>query len=351
MNVLNLLHAAIRRNLFWLERLLIAGGLTVLLSQLLAAQSVYPIYWDTVILAGVFISLLFWPTFGYFALLLAALYPLGSISIYVAVLVLAIALIGQHWFIPNLGLVVLTLSAPFLNGLYLAWLVPLLGGLWWGQRGGLLAGLFGALWGKIIFGLIGLPPDWLRLAGLYPDLAPTLLRFAGLSSWQVLETLTIPLISDSTTALYHVLQIAIWAFTGWWIGRLMLEDRVQYHRPRTTIGLLAAGTLSLAFLQFLLFVWLGFESVNLIVLDSLLPTALLSLITAIFAEWLFHFFEHPWSIPVKTPPRSLTPIEHRSTYTAQAPTASDPAERTLAGETQPPSKKTDEDHLIMIELD
>lgn len=351
MNVINLLHAGIRRNLFWLERLFIAGGLTALLAQLFAAQPVYPNYWDTAITAGVFFTLLFWPTFGYFALLLAALYPLGSISIYVAVLVLAIALIGQHWFIPNLGLVVLTLSAPFLNGLYLAWLVPLLGGLWWGPRGGLLAGLLGALWGKVIFGLIGLPPDWLRLAGLYPDLAPTLLRFAGLNSWQVLETLTAPLISDSTAALYHALQIAIWAFTGWWIGRLMLKDRVQYHRPRATIGLVAAGVFSLTILQALLFLWLGFDDINPIVLDSLLPTALLSLLAGIFAELLFHFFEHPFSIPAKASPRSQPPMQRRSNPSAQVPASPHPIERASSDEPQSPSKKTDEDHLIMIELD
>ncbi len=61
--------------------------------------------------------------------LAAALYPLGEISIYLAVLVLAVALLGQHWLLPNLGLVLLVLGAPFLNGVYLAWLAPLLGGV------------------------------------------------------------------------------------------------------------------------------------------------------------------------------------------------------------------------------
>jgi len=348
MNAINLLHAAIRRNLFWLERLLIASGLTALLGQLLTTQRVYPTYWDTVVLAGVFLSLLLWPTIGYFVLILAALYPLGNISIYLAVLFLAIALIGQHWFIPNLGLVTLILSAPFLNGIYLAWLVPLLGGLWWGPRGGLFAGLIAAAWGKIVFGLLGLPPDWLKLAGLYPDLGPTLLRFRGLDSWEVLTAIAAPLTPNSTDALYHALQITIWAFTGWCIGHFSLKNWVQYQRPRTTLGLLTAGVVLLSVLQILLFVWLGFSDLPPVIRTGLLPTASASLLAGILAELTLYFFEHPWSMPARVSARTSS-VAAISLEPAAPSHSFDSASSGKPHADTPPQK--DEEKLIMIELD
>lgn len=343
------LHAFVRRHLAWLERLLVAGGFTALLTQLFSARPVYPLYWDTVLLAGVFLLLLFWPAWGYFAALAAALYPLGEISIYLAVLVLAIALLGQHWFIPNLGLVLLALGTPFLNGVYLAWLVPLLGGLWWGPRAGLLAGLFGALWGKILFGLLGLPPDWLALSGLYPDLTPTLLRFEGLTSWEVLEALAAPFLVDSTAALYHLLQVIIWAFTGWLTGRLMLEDRVQYTRPRSTLALLTAAVFLLAGLQLLLSWWIGTTNPSITLLDNLLPNALLALFTASLAELLAFFVEYPWNPPKPIATPSYAPVAPTGSELPPppAPSASSAAPRI---QTEKNAEK-DEDSLIMIELD
>ncbi len=348
MNTINLLHAVIRRNLFWLERLLIASGLTALLGQLLTTQRVYPIYWDTVVLAGVFLSLLLWPTIGYFVLILAALYPLGSISIYLAVLFLAIALIGQPWFIPNLGLVTLTLSAPFLNGIYLAWLVPLLGGLWWGPRGGLFAGLIAAAWGKMLFGLIGLPPDWLKLAGLYPDLGPTLLRFRGLDSLQVLTVIAAPLTPNSTDALYHTLQITIWAFTGWCIGQFSLKNWVQYQRPRASLALLTAGVALLSGLHILLFVWLSFSELPPVILTGLLPTASASLLAGILAELTLYFFEHPWSMPARASARASSAAAISLEPTAPLQSFNPASSGKPHTETPP---KEDEEKLIMIELD
>lgn len=350
MKALYSLHAFLRRHLTWLERLLVAWGFTILLAELLSARPVYPIYWDTVLLTGVFLLLLFWPTWGYFAALAIALYPLGEISIYLAVLVLAIALLGQHWFIPNLGLVLLVAGAPFLNGIYLAWLVPLLGGLWWGPRAGLLAGASGALWGKILFGLLGLPPDWLSLSGLYPDLAPTLLRFEGLTSWQVLEVLTAPLVANSTATLYHLLQTIIWAFTGWLIGYLALQDRVQYNRPRSTLTIIIGGVFLMSILQSLLSWWIGTANPTEALLDNLLPNALLTLFVAGLFELFAFFVEYPWNPPQTVSAEFHSPaksIERESSHPSAPPT---PAANTP---NTPPHSKTDkdEDSLIMIELD
>lgn len=349
MTALYSLHAFLRRHLSWLERLLVAAGFTLLLAQLFGARPVYPVYWDTVLLAGVFVVLLFWPIAGYFAALAAALYPLGDISIYLAVLVLAVALLGQHWFIPNLGLVLLVLGTPFLNGGYLAWLVPLVAGLWWGPRAGFLAGLFGALWGKILFGLLGLPPDWLTLSGLYPDLTPTLLRFEGLTSWQVLQVLIAPLLADSTTALYHLLQISIWAFTGWLTGRLALEERVQYRRPASTIALLTLGVFLLGSLQFLLSWWIGTADPTETLLDNLLPNALVTLVVASLAESLVFFVEYPWNPPITASVPSRAPVRPTG---SEPPSPSAPSVPAATPSTPARNQaEKDEDPLIMIELD
>ncbi|PWH17269.1 MAG: hypothetical protein DDG60_02480 [Anaerolineae bacterium] len=351
MNALNTLHSLVRRHLPWLERLGVAGGFTLLLAQLFSASPVYPLYWDTVLLVGVFLLLTLRPVIGYFALLAAALYPLGEISIYLAVLVLAIALLGQHWFIPNLGLVLLVLGTPFLNGIYLAWVVPMLGGLWWGPAAGLLAGLFGALWGKILFGLIGLSPDWVTLAGLYPDLAPTLLRFDGLTSWQVLELLAAPFLVNSTSTLYHLLQISIWAFIGWLIGRLSLEDQIQYNRPRSTLALVIAGVLALGSFQFLLSAWIGSADPTQALLDNLLPNALLALFAASLAETLLFFLEYPWRAPISTLTASAAPHPlPRGQETAHS-SPSHLASVEPSASPQNKLEKDKEDPLIMIELD
>lgn len=350
MRILYLLHAFFHRHFFWLERLIIAAGFTALLAELFRSRPVYPTYWDTALLVGVFFMLLFWPSVGYFGLLAAAIYPISDASIYLAVLVAAIALIGYYWFLPNLGLVLLVLGTPFLNGIYLAWLAPLLGGLWWGAEAGFLAGLFGALWGKILFGALGLPPDWLGLAGLYPDLARVLAHFEGLDSRQLLETLGAPLLISSTTLLYHLLQASTWALVGWLIGRIVIEDRAQYHRPRSTLVLLLGGSLLMGIFHLLLFLWIGPKSLANIVPGALVLNALTALLVASLAEALSFFFEYPWSarIRIKIPgsPAELKASENESPSHA-LPYVSAP-------ESPVPDEPRTDDHqdsLIMIELD
>ncbi len=344
MKTLSALHAFLRLRLAWLEQLLIAAGFTALLAQLVNARPVYPLHWDTVLLAGVFVLLLLRPTIGYFAIMAVALYPLGDISIYLAVLALAVALLGQRWFIPNLGLVLLVISAPFLNGAYLAWLVPVLGGLWWGPRAGLLAGLFAALASKILFGLLGLSPDWLALSGLYPDLTPALLRFHLLSSWQTLKLLATPFLTDTTTTLYHFLQISIWAFAGWLIGRLSLEDRIQYHRPRSTLALIIANTFVLGILQFLLLMWIGTTDPAQALLDNLLPNALLTLLVASLAESIVFFLEYPWRVPAA----DYTPAPPQRREERMTPP---PALEPESGQPTNNKPKQDDESFILIELD
>src|SRR5512135_2901984 len=97
---------------------------------------------------------MFWsPPAGYFLAVTAALYPLYTLSLYLAVLFLAVALLGQRVFINNLGATLLVLLAPWLAQYHLEWAAVLLGGLWWGKASGAWIGGLGALWGQVLFGM------------------------------------------------------------------------------------------------------------------------------------------------------------------------------------------------------
>jgi len=339
------LHSAIRRNLYALERLFLAAGFTFLLSEIIHASRVYPIYWDTVILGSIFLLMLTWPEVGYFAFVLALAYPIARASIYPAALFLAIALIGQHWFTRNLDVLLLVLLAPFLNGIYLAWLPPLLAGLWWGGLSGLLAGIFSALWTKLLFGLIGASADYLALPGLYPDLGRLLARLNGIPT--SLQFLQLPLqifAPDSTMALYHLLQILGWGFCGWAIGELTLKDRVQYHRPRATMGLLALGVALLSAIHFGLALWLNPQNLRFL-RDAVLMSAFPALGMSLIIELLTYFFEHP--LPY-TPAAITLPVSAPAPLDAPAPPSpSRPEPRSGHGI----EENSDDDSVIMIELD
>ena len=112
--LLRLPHGLIRRYMFFVERLLVAAGLSVLLYRLTNNLPVYPPNWDLVILATVFVVALWWPGAAYFLAVAAAAYPIYTLSLYIFVLFLAVALLGQRIFIHNLGATVLVLSVPWL---------------------------------------------------------------------------------------------------------------------------------------------------------------------------------------------------------------------------------------------
>ncbi len=338
------LHSAVRRNLYGLERLFLATGFTFLLSEVFQASRVYPIYWDTVILGGIFLLMLTWPETGYFAFVLALAYPIARASIYPAALFLAIALIGQHWFTRNLDVLLLVLLTPFLNGIYLAWLTPLLAGLWWGSLSGLLAGIFSALCTKLLFGLIGVSADYLNLPGLYPDLERFLARLNGIPSLQFLQLPVQIFAPDSTIALYHLLQILGWGFCGWMIGELTLKDRVQYHRPRATIGLLTLGAALLSAIHFGLALWLNPKNLGFLT-DAVLISAFPALAISLVIELLTYFFERP--LPYTLAP-IIPPVSAPAPLDTPAP-ASPAAPEPQSGHGI--KENSDDDSVIMIELD
>ncbi len=344
MKIIVNIHATIRRNLYWLERLFLATGFTFLLSELVNASKAYPVYWDTVVLASVFLLMLTSPVAGYFAFVLALAYPIAQTSIYPAVFFLAVALLGQHWFTRNLDAVLLVLLTPFLNGIYLAWLTPLLAGLWWGNLSGLIAGIFSALWTKFLFGLTGISADYLALLGLYPNTELILTRLNAIDSAQFLQLPVSIFAPDSTFALYHFLQVAAWGFCGWLIGELTMKDKVQYQRPRTTIGLLTLGTILLAIVHLGLPTWMNYQY-PVSPADVLLLSAFPALSVSIVIELLTYFFERPFPyapIPAMAATGAPVPLDmHRLATPPQPEVQSESVAK----------ENPDDDSVIMIELD
>jgi hypothetical protein len=332
-------HSLIRRNISMLERLLVATGLAVVIYSLTQSIRVYPQYWDVVIIGVVFLLTLWSPVAGYFLAVLAACYPLFTISIYVAVLFLAIAVIGQHIFIQNLSATLLTLASPLLGGIYLAWIIPLLGGLWWGPAGGALMGALAALWGQLFAGMAGLSPDWLNLLGILPDVHFSASGFSSANSLETLRLLFAPFFPNPTTLLYYVLQIASWAFTGWLVGMLTGKEWAQYHRPRATIALVATGAPLLALLHVLPALWLGFP-LRPQVWENLGYATICSALVAMLLEAGAYFFEHPVPLPK---PRAARLRENRVPTSPPAP---------LPPANLPPMDTDDKsEDLIMLELD
>lgn len=361
MNTLYPLHSLLRRNMALVEHFIAAAGLALMCYGLTWALPVYPLYWDGVIAAAVFGLTLISPVAGYFAAVAAMTYPLYTVSIYIAVLFLAIAILGQHAFINNLGATLLTFASPILGSIYLAWGAPLLGGLWWGPAGGALMGAVGALWGLIVAGLAGLAPDWMNLYGVLPVFVDLPQRFAQANSIQALRALFLPLMPTSTYFLYCLLQVGSWAFVGWAVGMFAEKDWALYHRPRSSMVIVLGGASTLALLQVLLSLWLGVPAfpfsydLNL----ALGATTLLSALAAMFLEWGEDFLEHPLPIPrsEQKPARAPRVLVEEQPEAAPQPNAA-PAES--AGEapapreipkTQDSRKSDDEDNLIMLELD
>lgn len=356
-------HGLMRRYLSFLERLLVAAGLSGLLYGLMISLPVYPTNWDLVILAAVFVVALWWPGAAYLIAVAAAAYPLYTLSLYIAVLFLAIALLGQRVFIHNLGAMVLVLAAPWLARYNLAWAVPLLGGLWWGAAGGAWMGGLSALWGQVAAGMAGLNPDWLVLIGTSPTIAGVAQRFGEANSLDTLRLILEPLAPNTTLLLYHLLQVVAWAAVGGLVGALADRAWIQHRRPWGAIlgGIVGAFVLLGAHIG--LGLWLERYTPESLspMWSMLIATTVVVAVLVGALEGLRDFLEHPLP-PARRHPRRI------STHSGQVRRAGSRQSRVRAsrsgrgreGERAPlpvPTQLPDwepadeSEDLIMLELD
>lgn len=350
-------HGLMRRYLSFLERLLVTAGLSALVFGVMNNIPVYPPDWDLVILATVFVVALWWPGAAYFIAVAAVAYPLYTLSLYIAVLFLAVALLGQRIFIHNLGAMVLVLASPWLARHNVAWVVPLLGGLWWGAAGGAWMGGLAALWGQVLAGMAGLNPDWLALIGTSPAVAGVAQRFGEADSLETLKLILEPLAPNATLLLYHLLQVVAWAAVGGIVG--LLADRVwiQRRRPWGAILIGVAGAFALLGMHVGLGMWL--EQHSRLSLSPMWPTLIATTVVVAVVvsalEGLRDFLEHP--LPPRPPARKTGPARSRLPWRRarrDGPGHGQEVERApLPVPTQLPDwEPADEsEDLIMLELD
>jgi hypothetical protein len=333
------IHSYLRRHFGMVEQVITAAGLAAILYGLMQLLPSYPPDWGIVITGVVFFLGIVSPVAGYFVAVLAAAYPLYLVSIYIAVIFLAIAVIGQHAFIQNPSGALLSLASPLLGAIYLSWTIPLLGGLWWGPAGGAIIGGVAAFWMELVAGMAYLPPDLINLLGILPVITDPFGRFASANSLEVLKILFLPLASNSSTLLYHILQIVIWSFVGWMVGMLNEKDWVQFRRPKSSISIAVVGVFTLVALQILLNLWLG-SPINGNAQIALGLTAFSSLVAVIMLEFIQHFFEHP--LPISIP--QSAPIQ----FEMEGASSPNPMPVPALPEMSEDDKSDD---LIMLELD
>lgn len=274
-----------------------ALGALVILT--LYSLPVYPENW--IIVTGVAIALvgLRWPLMAYLMAAAALIYPLYTINLYLAVLFLAVSVLGQRPFVHYLGATLLILSTPLLAQYHLHWLVPILGGLWWGGSTGAWVGGLAALWGKFLGGLGGLDIDWLTLAGQLPEAEAIATRFTGANSLETLITLIEPFAASATVILYNLLQVVGWAVAGAFVGSLAQRKWVKYHTPWSILVVTAGGGLIMMVTHLGLPYWLK-EAVSPEALTTLQdPTGpLFSLLMIILVGTTIHTMRESLDLPV-----------------------------------------------------
>lgn len=236
-------HSLYRRYQALLERTLTAASLAGLVTLTLLNLSVYPENWVLVIGVAITVLGIRWPLMAYVVATGVMVYPIYTINLYLAVLFVAISILGHRLFVHFLGATVLVLATPLLAKYHLHWLVPILGGLWWGGTSGAWVGGLAATWGKVVGGMAGLQIDWLLLAGKSLDAQAIVTRFHGINSLETLLLLIEPFAAPSGVILYNLLQVIGWAVAGGFVGSFAWRKWVKYRTPWSILVLTAGGGL------------------------------------------------------------------------------------------------------------
>ena len=292
-------HNLYRRYQAFFESSLTAVGLATLVSLTLYYLPVYPLNW--VLVMGVAIAVLGirWPLLAYAIAVAVMIYPIYTINLYLAVLFVAISVLGHRLFVHYLGATILVLATPILAKYHLHWLVPILGGLWWGGVSGAWIGGMAAMWGKILGGMAGLNMDWLVMAGQEPNVEAIMLRFQEANSLETLLLLVEPFAATSSVILYNLLQVVGWAVAGGFVGAFAWRKWVKYRTPWSILVLTAGGGVIMMATHLGLPNWLQ-EAVTdeaVTVLDD--PTGpLFSLLMVIIVSTTIHSFRESLDLPV-----------------------------------------------------
>ncbi len=149
-------HNLYRRYQAVIESALAAFGFALVVTLTLHSLAAYPSSWITVIGTAVALIGIRWQGIAFSIGVLAITYPLSLINLYLAVLFLAVSILGHRFFVHYIGATVLVLGTPLLGEFHLHWLVPILVGLVGGRTGGLGRG------DCLFLGQVGWRTRWLQ---------------------------------------------------------------------------------------------------------------------------------------------------------------------------------------------
>ena len=349
-------HRIYKRYQSLIEAAITSTCLAFLMGIILASIPVYPPNWAPVMIGIVALVGIRWPLLAYILTSLVLLYPIYSLSLYLAVLFLATAILLHRPASHYLGATVLILATPLLAKYYLHWTVPILAGLWWGAINGFWIGSVAALWGKFLGGMAGLDIDWLAMVGQSPTLAGLVQRYNGLDSLETLTKLIQPLAPDTTLLLYHLLQIVTWGLVGGLVGFLAHQKWLYHHYPWSTLAASALGVVALGISHLFLTIWLRQTNPTLINYQSLLMTAIIGLVVSSTLEVIRQSLELPVAPKIRkriistSVKRPETRQEALATSTTnQEQTRPAPIPLPDLPEWEPPEE--DNNDLILLELD
>lgn len=349
-------HRIYKRYQSLVEAAIASMGLAFLMGIVLATIPVYPPNWAPVLITIVALIGIRWPLLAYTVASLAVLYPIYTLSLYLAVLFLAIAVLLHRPASHYLGATVLILAIPLLVKYHLHWAVPVLAGLWWGSINGFWISSLAGLWGKLLGGMAGLDIDWLAMIGQSPTLAGLIQRYNGLSSLETLTKLIQPVAPDTTLLLFHLLQIATWGMVAGLVGFLAQQKWLYHHYPWSTLAASTLGIIALGAGHLFLSVWLRQANPALINLQPLLITAIVGLMVSSTLEVIRQSLELPVapkihkrviSVPVKS--SETQPEVSATSTTNQGQTKPTPVPLPDLPEWEPPEE--DNNDLILLELD
>jgi len=362
-------HRIYKRYQSAIEAAITSACLALLVGVVLANIPVYPPNWAPVIVAAVALLGFRWPLAAYLLAVLALFYPIYTLSLYLVILFLAIAILVHRPAGHYLGATVLILAVPALAKYHLHWAVPILAGLWWGSINGFWIAAAAALWGKLLAGMAGLDIDWLVMSGQSPSLAGLMQRYNGLGALETLGKLVQPLAPDTTLLLYHLLQIVAWALVAGFVG-FVAGQKWLYHRyPWSTLIVSAVGVIAMGLSHLFLTVWLKETDLATFDYEPLLIVAVIGLVVSSTLEVVRQSLELPVapkihkriiSVPISRPQTATSAQATSATATSaatpgaeittnQAQSKPTPVPLPDLPEWEPPDE--DNNDLILLELD
>lgn len=340
-----------------INRVISAAWLSGVIWLTLGGLPAYPAEWRAVIAAGVLTVGLWTVEWAFYIAVLALLYPLYLISIYVMVLFLAVAVLLRPVIITHFNQTLLVVSVPLLARVRLEAVPALLAGLLWGAGNGMWVGSLAALWFKLLGGMSGLDVDLgvliQRTLLFSPPLNADVImdRFHTANSLETLQRLVEPFVAtnsvpSSTMALSHLLQILIWGIAGYLVGattrRRWIDERGLLGRVFCLLvgaALLSAGNLWVP-------IWLELrpETTDFEMMAQVIPTVVDGLF-AISVVALFDVGRRLLNRPL--PPRRRRKVVREPAGPAIESRRPVPLPRQLSE----PVRSDKDDDVIMIELD